>query len=105
MRFLLQCLFSTGLVILTVGWPGTDNPLLNGSLANVCGWGGAKLTEGRWLGLYCRNDEIEVYNYNYTWYVPRSVVFSGSDLTEARGRLDLDLCVGNYNGELIPYDK
>ncbi len=38
---------------------------------SFCAYPGANLTDGRWLGLYCLNNDIEIWGYNYTWYDPR----------------------------------
>ncbi|AEO65824.1 uncharacterized protein THITE_152679 [Thermothielavioides terrestris NRRL 8126] len=86
MRLLAQIVLFASSAILAAGWRRSANPPLNGTFADVCGYGGGRLTEGRWLGAYCRNNQVEVYNYTYTW-------------------IDLNLCVANNDGQLIAYNN
>ncbi|TPX17380.1 uncharacterized protein E0L32_003023 [Thyridium curvatum] len=50
--------------------------------ANNCEVRGARLSES-FLGMYCNNHNTAEYLYNWTW-------------------IDLNLCVSNYGGRLIP---
>jgi hypothetical protein len=35
--------------------------------ATTCAYQGVNLTDGHWLGSYCRNHLRTVFGYNYTW--------------------------------------
>ncbi|KAL2130215.1 hypothetical protein VTI74DRAFT_6733 [Chaetomium olivicolor] len=85
MQFLTQVIISAGLAILTMGAAADGEPETR-SIVEYCAYTGANLTGDHWLGLYCRNDLTAVFGYNYSW-------------------IDLDLCVGNSGGQLIPYDS
>lgn len=70
MRFPTQILVSTGMAILTVGWANSqENPGIQ-SFVDFCAYRGVNLTDGHWLGAYCRNSMTDSFGYNYTWYAP-----------------------------------
>ncbi|KAK4128246.1 Cyanovirin-N, partial [Parathielavia appendiculata] len=53
---------------------------------DYCAYRGVNLTGDHWLGAFCRNDMTAIFGYNYSW-------------------IDLDYCVGNNGGQLIPYEN
>lgn len=60
-------LFSAGLAISAVGWAGADEAPHVQSFAEYCAYVGANLTDGHWLGAFCRNNMTDVFGFNYTW--------------------------------------
>ncbi|KAK4154034.1 hypothetical protein C8A00DRAFT_33210 [Chaetomidium leptoderma] len=84
MHFFAQVFLSAGLAISAVGLAASEEPPQIQSFVEFCAYAGANLTDGHWLGAYCRNNMIDEFGYNYTW-------------------VDLDFCVGNNGGQLIAY--
>ncbi len=105
MRLLARILFAAGLALLAASWGSADDEPQIQSFIDYCAYVGSNLTDGHWLGAYCRNNMTEVFGYNYTWYAHVWPVVGVSGLTDRRDRLDLDRCVGNNNSQLIAYDK
>lgn len=70
MRFLTQILVSTGMAIFTVGWANSQETSEIQSFVDFCAYRGVNLTDGHWLGAYCRNNMTDSFGYNYTWYAP-----------------------------------
>ncbi|KAK8056283.1 hypothetical protein PG993_001510 [Apiospora rasikravindrae] len=50
-----------------------------------CTWQSANLT-GNFLGMYCNDDDITDYGYQWTWF-------------------DINPCLLNNGGQLVPYDN
>ena len=46
-----------------------SEPPQNGGFVSFCAFTGANLTDGHWLGVYCENNDISDFGYNYTWYI------------------------------------
>ncbi len=105
MRLLARVLLAAGLALLAASWSSADEAPQIQSFVDYCAYVGSNLTDGHWLGAYCRNNMTEVFGYNYTWSTHMWPVDCVPGLTDSRGRLDLDRCVGNNNSQLIAYDK
>lgn len=60
---------------------------------------------GSSLGLYCNTDDYSNWYYDWTSYASSitTLRWYGNMLTNSPTRIDLDVCVGNNAGSLIPY--
>lgn len=64
---LTRNLVSTALAVSTAIMAGADEvPHIQG-FVEYCAYVGANLTDGHWLGAFCRNNMTSVFGYNYTW--------------------------------------
>ncbi|KAK0618589.1 hypothetical protein B0T17DRAFT_496277 [Bombardia bombarda] len=77
-------IIAAAVAILTLGRQASAEAA--GGFVDRCAYQGANLTDGHWLGIYCRNKDTQIFGYNYTW-------------------IDLDYCLGNSAGNLISYSK
>jgi hypothetical protein len=64
----LACIVQAITVILTVFTSPTGGQITNGGFASFCAFTGAILVDGHLLGMYCENNDIAIFGYNYTWY-------------------------------------
>lgn len=96
-------------MVLVAAWASSEKPPRMQDFVDYCAFVGASLTGNHWLGVYCRNNITDVFDYNYTWYLcpfPWFLLFwACSGPTRLDDRINLDLCVGNNDGQLVAYDK
>ncbi|KAK4188357.1 hypothetical protein QBC35DRAFT_205962 [Podospora australis] len=78
MEFLSHPVIIAALGMFALGWVASGD----GGFVHDCAYAGASLTDNHWLGMYCLNDNVTTWGYNYTW-------------------LDLDGCIGNNAGQLF----
>jgi hypothetical protein len=71
MHFLAHILLSITLAIVAVGRQGDDVPPQIQSFAATCAYNGSNITDDHWLHMYCRNSDVQIFGYNYSWYLFR----------------------------------
>jgi hypothetical protein len=69
MGTLTYTLFAAILIASAMGLTASE-PAQLGGFVSFCAFTGANLTNNHWLGVYCENNEIQEFGYNYSWYIP-----------------------------------
>ena len=90
--------------ILTIFIPPTGSQVTSGGFASFCAFTGAILVDGHLLGMYCENNDIAIFGYNYTWYEQSLADIGQKQALTWDLRIDLDYCIGNYIGMLRPQE-